>query len=96
MDFRNITQFYVILANFHKLLLFNVFYFIAISLFRCIVHKNDTKLKYNLKHQKILTAQSPQSHVTFDRGHVPCYHVQKPTLGHCYIDGDHHVGISDG
>ena len=34
--------------------------FTAISLFRCIVHKNDIKLKYNLKHtKKIWTAQSP-------------------------------------
>ena len=45
MDFLNITQFCVILANFHKLLLFLCvfFFFTAISLFRCIVHKNDIK-----------------------------------------------------
>ena len=27
-----------------------IFFFTAISLFRCIVHKNDIELKHNLKH----------------------------------------------
>ena len=43
---------------FYKLL-HSIVIYSAISLFRCIVHKNDIKLKHNLKHtKKFSTAQS--------------------------------------
>ena len=49
MDVLNITQFFVILANFHKWLFF-FFFCTEIGHFRCIIYKHDIKLKYNLKH----------------------------------------------
>ena len=55
MDDQNITQFDVILANFHKLLLLlgALKKNLQSGYFRCILHKNDIKkLKYNLKHTK--------------------------------------------
>ena len=61
------------MANFHKLLLFKrFFFFTAISLFRCIVHKNDikVKLKYNFTHTFFfLTAQSPLKKIRFQHFH---------------------------
>ena len=50
MDDLHITKCYVIFGQFSQITFFFFFFFTAISLFRCIVHQNDIKLKHNLKH----------------------------------------------
>ena len=54
MDDLNIMQLYIIWANFviffTNYCIFLIYFLLQSVFFRCIVHKNDIKLKYNLKH----------------------------------------------